>query len=474
MKLSCRGEYFVDEYGRVRLFKGINAVDKSVTFNEDGETVYSFCVDDEVLDGLNALGMNIIRLGVTWAGIEPEPGKISYTYLDGVKSAIKKAKEHGFEVFIDFHQDLFSKYLCTSGDGAPEYACEKPDWVKSKKPVVIWAEDYFLNPFVHKSFDEFWTEGSFTRNCFLSVLTQTAKYLSDCEIAAYDVMNEPFPGSPAKAVAASIVTNAAKTLLTNPRVDRKKLMADIKTGDVFKILSVIDDSKVFGSIVCPSAEIIKKFDETKYIPFLKEAEQALKRGGYNGVIFAENCYFSNLGIPCGLTKISDNMAFAPHGYDITVDTPITNTASPDRVDFIFDEHRRAQKRMGVPVIVGEWGGMVNGADDYPALRHLTEKYEKNYWSYTYWHVFDKMHESLIAKTMGGFYPIAVAGTPVKYENTAGRFCLTYTGDGKCEAPTEIFLAKTPKKVYSTAEYKIEGNRLYAEAKAGACIIVAEY
>jgi len=473
MKLFCNDRFFTDEYGRARLFNGVNIVDKSVTTDDDGNHVYNFDVTDESLEALSQKGMNIIRLGITWAGVQREPDKIEYSYLDGVKAAIEKCRSHGFEVYLDFHQDLFSKYI-SCGDGAPAFACKMLPSGKPKKCFVIWAEDYFVSPWVHKSFDAFWTAGSYTQEQFMFALKKTAEYLADCDISAYDVFNEPFPGSPAKAVAARLVAAAVSTIGFSKRVDRKKIIKDLEAGEIFRALEVIDDPKVMGAIIGAATPILDVFHREKYMPFLRRAEEALREAGYEGVIFAENSYFSNLGIPCAIEKTSDRMAFAPHGYDITVDTPITNTASPHRVDFIFNEHERTQKRLNVPVLVGEWGGMVPGADEYPALKHLIKKFDKNYWSQTYWHYFRDMENSRIVDTMTRFYPVAVAGTPKGFDNMPGRFSVSYTGNASCGQPTEIFLAKQPKKVYSTLPYTIEGNRLYAEAGDGECVIVIEY
>lgn len=452
----------------------MNYVDKSVTVDDDGHHRYTFRPTDENLQNLAKKGMNVIRLGLTWAGVEPEPDEYDYTYLDDVKAAVKKCNDNGLSVYIDFHQDLFSKFICTAGDGAPKFACNMRDTAKAKDPVVIWAEDYFLNPRVHTSFDNFWTAGSFTQKHFLNAIQKTAEYLSDCDIIAYDVLNEPFPGSPAIQVAAKIGKSAVKTLTKSKRVDRKKLIRDAKSGDVFRILEVIDDPKVFGRIVGAATPVLDKFHKEKYMPFLQRAEEALRKGGYQGIVFAEHSYFSNLGISAAIEKTSDKMAYAPHGYDITVDTPLTNTASPYRIDFIFDEAKKTQDRINVPVLVGEWGGMVDGADEYPALSHLVNKFDKNYWSHTYWHWFDGIENTKIMATMTRTYPVAVAGTPEFFENKNGRFSLNYKGNAACKEPTEIFLAATPKKVFSTAPYRIEGDRLYADAIDGGCVIVVEY
>lgn len=474
MNISCKDRFFVDGDGRARLYCGVNIVDKSVTVDGDGHHRYNFNPTDENLKALADRGMNVIRLGITWAGVQPEPDTIDYTYLDDVKAAIRRCNSFGFTVYVDFHQDLFSKFICTAGDGAPRFACNMRAKAKAKDPVVIWAEDYFLNPRVMGSFDNFWAANSWTQKQFMFMLEKTAEYLADCDIMAYDVLNEPYPGTPALAVAAKMVDSAIHIISKSKRVDRKKLIRDLKSGDMMKVLEVIDDEKVFGGIVCAATDVMENFYVKKYTPFLARCDEALRKGGYQGIIFAEHSYFSNLGIPAAIGKVSDKMAFAPHGYDVTVDTPLTNTASPYRIDFIFNEAKRTQDRLNVPVLVGEWGGMVDGADDYPALRHLVKKFDGNYWSHTYWHWFNGIENTKIMDTMTRTYPVAVAGTPEFFENTPGRFALNYKGDASCTAPTEIFLAKKPKKVFATAPYKIEGNRLYADAVDGGSVIIIEF
>ena len=98
-----------------------------------------------------------------------------------------------------------------------------------------------------------------------------------------------------------------------------------------------------------------------------------------------------MGIPCCNTPVTVNgerepmQVFAPHAYDLMVDTPAYKYASNDRVGGIFAEHRRSQERMNVPVIVGEWGSFGDETDDWlPHIQHLFEVFEGYHWSHTYW------------------------------------------------------------------------------------------
>ena len=166
---------------------------------------------------------------------------------------------------------------------------------------------------------------------------------------------------------------------------------------------------------------------------------------------------------------SGKIVFVP-GYDITVDTPLTNEASPHRVDHIFGEHERTQARLGVPVLVGEWGGMVPGGEKYPALEHLIDKFDRNRWSQTYWHWFDGMEDSKIMDILSRPYPQAVAGE-IKgygYDRKNKVFTLSYTGSSVIKAPTLIWLPKEPKAVYATRKYQLNrtGNGLILQVYAG--------
>ena len=175
-----------------------------------------------------------------------------------------------------------------------------------------------------------------------------------------------------------------------------------------------------------------------------------------------------------------NLAFAPHGYDITVDTPLTNKASPHRADFIFDEHRRKQESMDIPVLVGEWGGMVPGGDEYPALEHLIDKFDANLWSQTYWHYMDGMADTKIMDVLCRPYPAAVAGEIKKYRYDRKNrvFDLSYTGSAHIKAPTLIYLPEKPKKIFSTKKYALKENdgffMLQVYAGKGECAVKVEF
>ena len=488
--ISVKGQSFIDDKGRERIFNGVNFVDKHCLPDGDGAIRFQTALNEETAAAIAAKGMNIVRLGVTWAAIEPEQGVYNTVYLDGVKEALRLCEKYGVYAFLDWHQDLYS-YYCCHGDGAPKWACVG-DTDNVKDPAVIWATGYFLNKSVWRSFDAFWenrpVNGRGLRDRFCDMLTYTADCLKGCPaLMGYDLLNEPFPGTPGGKIFRKLVKNGAATLLFSPRVDRKKMLRDFKNKEIMNALSVADDPKVYHAVIDGANGLLYQFDTERYYPFLQAAAAAIRKADPAGVIFCENCYYSNTGIPCSYPRLTypdgarePNIAFAPHGYDLTVDTPLTNEASPHRVDLIFDEHARTQTRMDVPVLVGEWGGMVPGGERYPALEHLIDKFDRNRWSQTYWHWFDAMTDSKIMEILSRPYPQAVAGRikSYGYDRKNDTFTLSYEGSSTVKAPTLVWLPKAPKKVYSTKKYELKqtdgGLILQVYAGKGACIVKAEF
>ncbi len=79
---------------------------------------------DEHLDRLARWGFNVLRFLVTWEGLEPKgPGLYDDEYYDYIERIVAKASARGLKVFIDPHQDVWSRW--TGGDGAPAWTLEK-------------------------------------------------------------------------------------------------------------------------------------------------------------------------------------------------------------------------------------------------------------------------------------------------------------------------------------------------------------
>ncbi len=139
--INVDGLHFKDDHGRVVMLRGVNlggsnklpvAPPASTHIRHkfyDHRTVsfvgrpFPAAEADEHFARLRHWGFNCLRFLVTWEAIEHAgPGIYDLIYLDYVQKMVAKAGEYGFFVFIDPHQDVWSRW--TGGDGAPGWTLE--------------------------------------------------------------------------------------------------------------------------------------------------------------------------------------------------------------------------------------------------------------------------------------------------------------------------------------------------------------
>ena len=63
--ISVKGQSFIDDKGRERIFNGINFVDKNCQPDGDGVIRFQTALNEETVKAIAAKGMNIVRLGMT-------------------------------------------------------------------------------------------------------------------------------------------------------------------------------------------------------------------------------------------------------------------------------------------------------------------------------------------------------------------------------------------------------------------------
>jgi len=137
MVIHIKDGEFTDEHGRVLNLRGINLGGSSkiptnnnnITNWLDAKTITfvnrPFPISEAALHftRIRACGFTIIRFIITWEAIEHEgPGIYDYEYIQYVRSILTIAKDHDIYVYIDPHQDVWSRW--TGGDGAPLWTLE--------------------------------------------------------------------------------------------------------------------------------------------------------------------------------------------------------------------------------------------------------------------------------------------------------------------------------------------------------------
>ena len=160
------------------------------------------------------LGFNVVRLGMTWKGLEPgtapandpaicapgtphDPGQFSQSIIDAYLAKLKTTVDllGRFHIYslLDMHQDVYNELF--DGEGAPNWAvCTSGASNRPSGPVVAELRDGGAGA----AFRHFWTndvvgdlQGEYDR-----VWAAVAAYFKgDPWILGYDPFNEPFSTS---------------------------------------------------------------------------------------------------------------------------------------------------------------------------------------------------------------------------------------------------------------------------------------
>lgn len=467
LRIQTSGKKFIDSSGRQRIFNGINLCEKGWHIDGIAERQYAFDFNEELISALSKMGFNLVRLGLTWDSIEPEPGKYNEENLDKIQKVADLCEKYGIYFYLDMHQDLYSGAPKTAGDGAPEWACIT-EGAKFMPTRFVWAEGYFWGKAVHKAFDNFWANKEYNgiplQTYYCNMWKHVAERFKDHPaLFGFDLLNEPFPGTDGGKVFRKLILKVAKTVITDKRCKKLWMIKQLLSGNAIKALEPFDDPSLFRKVTSAGDELIRKFDTGYYSRFINKTAQAVREVTDNGIIIMENSYYSNLGIPYSAPAVNyngvreKNLCFAPHAYDLMVDTPAYKYASNSRVGSIFDEHRRSQERLDVPLIVGEWGGQSEGTDWLYHINYLLDKFDGYQWGQTYWAYYDGLLDNPIMSCLIRTSPIAVCGDIISYglDRESNKFSLEYNQDKNYDLPTEIYIHKTPERIECDAEYTVE-------------------
>ena len=244
--LRIQNEWFIDENGRKVLLRGINlGGDSKVPVNPNGSThlktdfsdhrevsfigrPFPIKEADEHYKRLKHWGFNCLRFLITWEAIEHQgPKKYDKEYLDYIEEVIKIAENYDFYIFIDPHQDVWSRM--TGGDGAPGWTFEKVglDFTKfditdaalvmqyrydpndvNKYPHMHWHSN--LNRFANCTMWTLFFGGKdfassckvngeniqdYLQNHYIEAIKQLAIRIKDIPyVIGYDTLNEPDQG----------------------------------------------------------------------------------------------------------------------------------------------------------------------------------------------------------------------------------------------------------------------------------------
>ncbi|KAJ9300243.1 CAZyme family GH5 [Paecilomyces variotii] len=401
----------IDEYGRTRFFHGTNVVMKEPPWHRPMEWtpgVSSFGQQD--VQNLHDLGLNIVRLGHSWAGAEPVRGEYNQTFLDIMKKQTKLAEEQGIYVLVDVHQDLLARQFC--GHGVPDWFVKK-DWVPAWKrfpfPVQLWPfttdsdgfpspksqcntfnwEYGYLSVAVCNAFGRLYKNQYGLGDAFAEYWKKLASgYVETINVVGYNLLNEPWAGD----------IQADPTLLIPGFADRK-VLEDLWNLAAKQIRSVDNDTLIW----------------------------------FEGTTFDILSGFNNVPLGDGSKTVHSFHYYHPPQVGAISDT-------------LRNRHRDSVrlKTAGVLTELTFWVGDDKQMRDMADAMTATDAHMVSWIGWAYENLYKgtsgKPYPEL-QKHYSRAYPAAIAGTPTSFgfDENSGTFKLQFTSDPNIDAPTEIIL-----------------------------------
>lgn len=451
--VSVRGQSFVDPEGREVVLRGMAVISK------DPKANYQSWHGPEEFARMRAWGMNCVRLGIIWDGLEPQSGAYDEAYLKKVDERIDWARQHGLYVFLDMHQDLFSvKY----SDGAPAWATL--DEGLPHATGAVWSDSYQISQAVKKSFDNFWANkpgpgGVGVQDRFALAWRHVAnRYKDNPTVIGYDLFNEPNQGSGAPDFDVAMLSAFGDAIASDGAAppDLGAIAAQwLDPNGRSEIMTQLRDIAVYTKVVDGPEAIVQKFEREHVVPMYQRVADKIREVDSHHILFLETLMACNMGIRTGIEPLTradgtrdPQQAYAPHGYDIVVDTPDLTNASNDRVHLIFDRHAESGIRLGMPVLIGEWGAYGGaGAAIVPTAEFNARQFEKHLFSDTYWDYGREIKDAPHLTALSRAAPVCVAGALVSYANdpAARTFTCVWKEDPAVAAPTRVYL---PERCYT--------------------------
>lgn len=322
--LTTAQDRIVDTAGRTVLLRGVNVNQLNDYAVNDPALPAVLPLDRTDFAEMAALGFNVVRLNIAWSALEPRPGAFDRSYVARIRRAVRDAADHGMYTVLDMHQDAWGKTVGTPAgqtcppplepglgwDGAPGWATITDGWSTCTAGGVRE-----ISPAVARAFQNFYDDRAGVQTHLVRTWGRlAAEFANDPAVAGYDLLNEPNPGL------------------------RPPVAAADQIGRFYR----------------------------RAIEEIRAAEA--RAGGFAHLVFFEpSVLWSALGadaLPPGRLLRDDRLVFSPHLYAGSISV----TGRLVSIERGFALARRAARRYGAPLWIGEWGWFGDPAGDGPKVR----------------------------------------------------------------------------------------------------------
>ena len=438
LPISTTGTWLTNSNGQVVLMHGLNEVYKEAPFEPSAS---GFSNDDAAF--LAANGFNVVRLGVIWAGVEPQPGVYDTAYIDSIQQTVQTLANHGIYTILDFHQDEYSSEY--GGEGAPAWASQSGGLPNTSLSFPI---NEFVDPAENHAWDSFWSNSQAPNGLGLEddytqmLETVASNFSGNTDVLGYEIMNEPYPGS-----------QALPTLLGSPFFDTEELN-----------------------------------------PFYDQAAQAIRAVDPSTPIFYEQNLISDFGIPTKLGSVdTSNTVFSYHNYlPNYIPIPVISA-------IVVDEAQAYAKALDIPAFMTEFGA----TNSQSSLTASTQPVDADLTSWTEWTYSGQgdittagntNSESLVYNpalpptgdnvntanltTLAEPYPQTVSGIPTAFSFTNGTFTFSYSteradGSGSFAAGAQTDISVPAIEFPNGYQVSVTGGQVVSAPNAAVLVIAAD-
>jgi len=419
------GSWFNDEQGRYLLFRGVNFASRTKLAPYlpiaplEIKKLSQLNLEQEIksvkpdLDRLRDMGFNIVRLLISWKGIEPYPNPNleellpeGRQYLTFMKKIIDELYARKLYVFLDFHQDIAHEVY--GGDGFPDWALAadkehklpaEPSDFRDKK----WQVKYVINKSLKKTFTSFWhndltnMEGENklehfpVRTHLEKTIGQTARFfrslnngLGHPAILGIEPFNEPHPaGLPKKEFEEEFLTDYYRNVDLEIRKFDPDLFIFMEPSVTWTIPSSSneqnDDKSMLGLVssgpfspkdafnlgLVKNVMVDGKIDSKQLNTFLPKNLNSMSTFSRNGVLSVH--YYDMMAIASSFVKMPGNM------YEYKRQWPL-----------IFAQLANAATERGLIPFLTEFGGSQDAQDAHEYLNLQYEQIEAYLLNSTCW------------------------------------------------------------------------------------------
>ena len=346
--VHVEGGKFRDAYGREVTLRGFNVSGTAKLAENRG---LPFATKAEAATSARAMkdltGANAVRFLVTWAWVEPEPGRIDHAYLDRVTEQISAFTDEDIHVYLDFHQDLYSRHLFNpdswyTGDGAPAWVVQAGGYPEeSCGACVHWGQNMKNNRAVTDATYDFWHN-----------------------------REVPTANGPVK-IRDAFVRQAGETL--------KHLKRNLSTSAFQKILGLDPINEPYAGRY-DTGQDGTTWERDLLWPFYQQVRQEMDNAGWaDKAAFVEPLVFWNQNVsffaePGGLTKVpnlGNRYVFNAHFYDGLAQSGVLKPGKAGDGEYSADFTRIADRAtgLGTTSIVSEFGHPIAGytSDKTPSV-----------------------------------------------------------------------------------------------------------